>query len=383
MELLEHQDELNELLSSAEDFKVTVLLGPRRSGKTTLLRQMEVPEENCFDLENPVDQGRLENAEEVLGELRGLVVIDGFERQPELFPLMLEMATSWGGPSRFLVVGSLSPGVMRTISEVMNSKVNVIEMGGLGIRELGAEESDRLWLRGGLPESFFAESDEESAVRREAMVQAFLRRDLPGLGIDVPAERLRRFWVEAARRHGEAWNSSAVAAEVGVSHPTARAYLNLLTDSGMLRQMRPFVGEGTKRVVKAPKVYVRDSGLLHGLLGIESLEALEGSSMRELSWKGFALEQLVGVLGLKSDEMVFWATHGGAEIDLVIERGGKRYGFEFKMAEKPGVSHSMTIAKGDLVLEEVYVVYPGERSFELREGMEALGLAGIAGFELP
>jgi len=383
MAKLDRQEILDELEASVGDFKVTALLGSRRSGKTRLARSLEWSEENFFDLEDPMDQARLENPEKVMGDLRGLVVIDGIQRQPDLFPVLLDLAKSWGGPSRILVVGSESPGLMEGIAGISTSGVNVMQMGGFNCQETGAENRDRLWLRGGLPECYCAATEEESLLLRDAVVQKFLRRDLPSLGVDVPAERLRRFWVMAARHHGQPWNSSAIATELGVSHPTARSYLNLLTDSHMLRQLSPFVTEGRKRTVKAPKVYVRDSGLLHGLLEIDSTEALESSELRERSWEGFALEQLVSVLGLKEDELFFWATHGGAEMDLVVERDGRRFGFEFKLTEKPGVTHSMTIAKEDLALDAVYLVYPGERSFSLREGMEALGYAGIPEFSLP
>ena len=382
MEDVDRQDLRNELESSVSDFKVTALLGPRRSGKTSLARTLEIPDGNFFDFEDPLDQARLENPEEVLGELRGLVVIDGFQRQPDLFPVLLELATSWGGPSRFLVLGSTSPALIREVAEASAAKVNVIEMGGLSCRELGADARDWLWLRGGVPDSYFAATDEESARLRDAYVQTFLRRDLPSLGINVPAERLRRFWIEAARHHGQTWNSSSIAASIGISHPTARSYLNLLTESLMLRQLPPFITEGAKRIVKAPKVYVRDSGLLHGLLEIGTMEALKSSPLHGASWVGFALEQLVSVLRLKADEMFFWGTHGGAEIDLVVERDGRRFGFVFKLTEKPGVTHSMTIAKADLELDQVYLVHPGERSFSLREGMAALGYAGIPEFGL-
>ncbi|MEP4077540.1 ATP-binding protein [Haloferula sp.] len=373
----------HELEDSVAEFKVTVLLGPRLSGKTSLTRVLEIPEENAFDLDDPLDQARLEKPEELLSELRGLVLIDGFQRQPELLPVLLEMASGWVGPSRFLVVGSRSTEAIKEVAAASADKVTVIEMGGLSCRDLGGDAEDQRWLRGGIPGSYFAETDAASLRVRAGAVQAFLRRDLPGMGINVPAERLRQFMIGAARHHGETWNSSAIAASLGISHPTARAYLDLLTETFVLRQLRPFTSKGKKRMVKAPKVYVRDSGLLHELLEIESMEDLQSSDHRDASWEGFALEQLVSVLELKSDELFFWATHGGAEIDLVVERGGKRYGFEFKGTDKPGVTHSMTIAKADLELDQVYLVHPGEESFALREGMEALGLVGLAEFELP
>lgn len=382
MSELDRLEWLRELEASVAHFKVTALLGSPRSGKTSLARSRERPKENCFDLEDPMDQARLEHPSEVLGELRGLVVIDGFERQPDLFPVLLDLAKRWGGPSRFLVVGRASSALRKAMVGVSDSGVNVIEVAGLNVQETGVENRDRLWWRGGLPESFAAATDDESARFRDAYLQTFLRRDLPSLGIDLPAERLWRFLVMVAQHHGQPWNSSAMAAELGVSHPTARSYLNLLTECSMLRQLRPFATGGGKRLVKAPKVYVRDSGLLHGLLEFASMEALESSPLRGVSWEGFALEQLASVLRLRADEVFFWGTHGGAEIDLVVERDGRRFGFDFKVTEKPCVTHSMTIAKADLELDRVFLVYPGEPSFPLRDGMETLGFAKLGSFEL-
>lgn len=202
-----------------------------------------------------------------------------------------------------------------------------------------------------------------SARWRRSFIQTFLRQDIPSFGIDVPPERLRRFWILAAHYHGQTWNSSAIAKSLDISHTTARSYLDILTDSYVMRQLPPFVTNLKKRIVKAPKVYLRDSCLLHSLLQIETLADLQANPRYGASWEGFALEQLCAVTGLDLDETFFWGTHGGSEIDLVVERGGKRYGFEFKATEKPGVTHSMTIAREDLRLETVYLVYPGELSF--------------------
>lgn len=373
---LDDQDLWEDLQASLAEFKVTLLIGPRYCGKTRLAERLEVAESHWFDLGDPLDQARLERGRDLLAELRGLVVIDGFEREPALLPLLLELATAWGGPSRFLLVGACSPLLKRQLGESSSAKLHVLEMGALSRRELGIEGLDRLWLRGGLPESYFAASDEESVLYRERILQTMLRRDLPSLGFEMPVPRLQSFLMKVARHHGEAWNSSAVAKAVGVSHPTARAYLDLFSDTGMLRKLPPLAVEGTKRMVKAPRVYVRDSGLLHALLEIGTMEELESNDLRDRSWKGFALEQLVSEFRLRTEEMFFWATHGGADLDLVIERSGKRFGFEFKVTEKPGVTHSMTIAKADLGLEQVFLVYPGEKSFGLREGMEAVGMAG-------
>jgi hypothetical protein len=368
---------------SLDHFRVTALLGPRQCGKTTLARTCDVPRENYFDLEDPLDQARLENPRDVLGGLSGLIVIDEFQRQPDLFPILRVLADRKDRPARFLILGSASPQLMKGASESLAGRVNFIHMGGLHCGEVGVADRDRLWLRGGFPESYLAPSEEISNRWRSSFIQTFLSQDLPSFGIDVPPERLRRFWIMAAHYHGQTWNSSAIAKSLDISHTTARSYLDILTESYVMRQLPPFATNLKKRIVKAPKVYLRDSGLLHSLLQIGSLAGLQSNPRYGASWEGFALEQLCAALALEPDEVFFWGTHGGAEMDLVVERGGKRYGFEFKATEKPRVTHSMTIAKADLALEKAYLVYLGELSFPLRDGMEALGYAKIPDFRFP
>lgn len=371
------------LVDSVAHFRVTALWGPRQSGKTTLSRTFDVPRENRFDLDDPLDEARLQNPRDVLGNLTGLVVIDEFQRQPALFPVLRVLADRQDQPARFLILGSASPQLMKGASESLAGRVNFIYMGGLNCEEVGTGSRNRLWLRGGFPESYLADSDDWSSRWRRSFVQTFLRQDLPGFGIDVSPERLRRFWIMAAHYHGQTWNSSAIAKSLEISHTTARSYLDILTESYVMRQLPPFLTNLKKRVVKAPKVYLRDSGLLHTLLQIESLADLQSNPRYGASWEGFALEQLSSVLALQPDEMFFWGTHGGAEMDLIVERGGKRYGFEFKATEKPTVTHSMTIAQADLDLEKVYLVYPGELSFPLRDQMETLGYTQIPEFRFP
>lgn len=372
-----------QLAHSIQHFRVTALLGPRQCGKTTLARTFDVPRESYFDLEDPLDQARLQNPRDILGGLTGLVIIDEFQRQPDLFPILRVLADRKDQPARFLILGSASPQLMKGASESLAGRVNFIHMGGLNCGEVGTDTRNRLWLRGGFPESYLAPSDEVSSRWRRSFVQTFLRQDIPSFGIDVSPERLRRFWIMAAHYHGQTWNSAAIAKSLDISHTTARSYLDILTDALVMRQLPPFVTNLKKRIVKAPKVYLRDSGLLHSLLQIETLSDLQSNPRYGASWEGFALEQLCSVLDLEPDETFFWGTHGGAEMDLIVERGGKRYGFEFKATEKPGVTHSMTIAQADLELEKVYLVYPGELSFPLRDKMETLGYAKIPEFKFP
>lgn len=383
MAVIERHTLTGHLEDSLHHFRVTALLGPRQCGKTTLARTFDVPRENYFDLEDPLDEARLRNPRDVLGSLTGLVIIDEFQRLPDLFPILRVLADRRDRPARFLILGSASPELMKGASESLAGRVNFIHMGGLNCAEVGTATRNRLWLRGGFPESYMASSDEVSSRWRRSFVQTFLRQDIPSFGIDIPPERLRRFWIMAAHYHGQTWNSSAIAKSLDISPTTARSYLDILTDAYVMRQLPPFVTNLKKRIVKAPKVYLRDSGLLHSLLQIETSADLQSNPRYGASWEGFALEQLCAVTSLGPEETFFWGTHGGAEIDLVVERGGKRYGFEFKVTEKPGVTHSMTIAQADLDLQTVYLVYPGELSFPLRDGMEALGYPQLAGFRLP
>lgn len=383
MDHIQRQTLTRQLKDSLQHFRVTALLGPRQCGKTTLARTFDVARENYFDLEDPLDEARLRNPRDVLGSLTGLVIIDEFQRLPDLFPILRVLADRKDRPAVFLILGSASPQLMKGASESLAGRVNFIHMGGLNCGEVGTATRNRLWLRGGFPESYLAPSDEVSGRWRRSFIQTFLRQDVPSFGIDVPPERLRRFWIMAAHYHGQTWNSSAIAKSLDISHTTARSYLDILTDSYVMRQLPPFVTNLKKRIVKAPKVYLRDSGLLHSLLQIETPADLQSNPRYGASWEGFALEQLCAVTGLGPEETFFWGTHGGAEIDLVVERGGKRYGFEFKVTEKPGVTHSMTIAQADLDLQTVYLVYPGELSFPLRAGMEALGYPQLPAFRFP
>jgi predicted AAA+ superfamily ATPase len=381
--MIKRHSVIQRLDDSIKHFRVTALLGPRQCGKTTLARTLNVARGNYFDLEDPLDQARLQNPRDVLGGLRGLVIIDEFQRQPDLFPILRVLADREDQPARFLILGSASPRLMKGASESLAGRVNFIHMGGLNCEEVGTSTRNRLWLRGGFPESYLAASDAVSSRWRRSFIRTFLYQDIPSFGIDVSPERLRRFWIMAAHYHGQTWNSSAIAKSLDISHTTARSYLDILTDSYVMRQLPPYVTNLGKRVVKAPKVYLRDSGLLHSLLQIETLADLQSNPRYGASWEGFALEQLCSVLDLEADGIYFWGTHGGAEMDLIVEHGGKRYGFEFKVTEKPGVTHSMTIARTDLGLEKVYLVYPGQLSFPLRAGMETLGYADIPEFRLP
>jgi len=373
----------NLVAESLRNFRVTALLGPRQCGKTTLARSFDVPRTHYFDLEDPIDLARLQNARDVLGRLEGLVVIDEFQRHPELFPILRVLADRPDRPAGFLILGSASPDLVKGASESLAGRIHFIEMAGLNCSEVGIATRNQLWFRGGFPDSYLAPSEDVSRQWRRSFIQTFLRQDVPALGIFIAPEKLHRFWVMAAHYHGQVWNSSAIAASLSVSHPTARHYLDILTGAFVMRQLQPWLPNLKKRLVKSPKVYLRDSGLLHTLLQVEDMHSLLGHPRYGASWEGFALEQVCSVLEVESEDAYFWATQAGAEIDLIIRRGGKLYGFEFKVSEKPTVTQSMTIAAADLGLEKIFVVYPGEVSFPLREGIEAIGYSQIPELRLP
>lgn len=352
---------------------VTVLLGPRQCGKTTLARSIARGRRAAvLDLESPRDDARLAEPLLALEGLRELVVLDEIQRRPDLLPVLRVLADRRPLPARFLLLGSASPGLVRGASESLAGRVEFVDMGGFSVEEVGERQWRRLWTRGGFPEAFRARSREASAAWREGFVRTFLERDLPQLGVQVPAAMLRRFWTMLAHYHGQTWNSSAIASSLGLSQPTTRRYLDLLTDAFVVRQLPPWFENAGKRVVKSPKVYVRDSGLLHTLLGIDDEPSLESHPKLGASWEGFVLEQ---VLAWPLERQAwFWATHAGAEIDLVVVRGARRWGFEFKYADAPRMTRSIHVALADLKLDRVFVVSPGERSYPLHDRVECVCL---------
>lgn len=367
---------LREIEAGLRAAPVTALLGPRQCGKTTLARSVAVRRRGAyFDLEDAVDSARLARPQQVLGRLRGLVVLDEIQRRQELFPLLRVLADRRPAPCRFLLLGSASPSLMRRASESLAGRVRFIEMGGFGPEETGWSKAGRLWLRGAFPRSYLAPSEVRSLRWREDFIRTFLERDIPQLEVRVPAETLRRFWTMVAHYHGQTWNASEIGASLGLAHNTARRHLDLLTGAFVLRQLPPYFVNIGKRLVKAPKVYVRDSGLLHSLLGIGSLRELESHPKLGASWEGFALELVLRRTGDRG--AFFWGTHGGAEIDLVVERGGKRWGFEFKCGDAPAHTKSMRVAMRDLGLAHLWVVYPGERSYPIGERADVMALRDL------
>ncbi|MEQ8486050.1 MAG: ATP-binding protein [Pseudomonadales bacterium] len=356
---------------------VTVLTGPRQSGKTTLARQLLSEDSpNYFDLEDPVSLARLEEPRTALEPLEGLVVIDEVQRRPDLFPILRVLADRRRNPAIFLILGSASGDLMRQSAETLAGRMERIDIAGLSLAEVGAEHAAKLWRRGGFPRAYLAERESDSMAWRKQFIQTLLERDFPQWGVRVPAAALLRFWTMVAHYHGQIWNASEPARAMGVSPTTIRRYLDLLTDALVLRQLQPWHANLAKRQVKSPKVYVRDSGLLHQLLGLETEKALLSHPKIGASWEGFAIEQILAVE--PHDEAWFWASHQGAEIDLLLRRGDRLLGVECKRADAPRLTPSIRIALEDLGLERVAVVYPGARRYRLEARVETVPLTTLA-----
>jgi len=356
---------------------VVVLSGPRQCGKTTLARELLTGDSlNYFDLEDPASLARLDEPMTALTPLNGLVVIDEVQRRPELFPILRVLADRKRKPARFLILGSASGDLLRQTSESLAGRMERVTLSGFSVREVGARATERLWLRGGLPPSFLARSDGDSRRWRQQLIQTLLERDFPQWGVRVPAIALQRFWTMVAHYHGQIWNAAEPARALGVSESTARRHLDLLTDALMIRQLQPYHANLAKRQVKAPKVYVRDSGLLHQLLGIGSAKALLSHPKVGASWEGLVVEQVLDTE--PHDEAFFWATHQGAEIDLILRRGTRLLGVECKRTDAPRLTPSIRIAQEDLGLSRVCIVYPGAKRYRLADRVEAVPLVALA-----
>ena len=366
--------------SLQRSFPVTALVGARQVGKTTLSRMIAASWEGpstLFDLEHAPDRARLAEPSLALGRLRGLVVLDEVQRLPRLFETLRVLADRPGTPARFLVLGSASPALLRQSSESLAGRVAYHELSGFDLTEVGVGALDELWLRGGFPTSFLAPSDEESAEWRRQFIRTFLERDLPQLGVGVPATTLRRFWTMLAHYHGQTWNASALARSFGVSDTTVRRYLDLLESTYVVRVLPPWHANVKKRQVKAPKVYLGDTGLLHTLLGLRTREDVESHPTLGASWEGFCLETVVTCLQAKPEQCHFWATHAGAELDLLVLHRNRRLGFEFKRTDAPRVTRSMRVAMETLGLERLDVVHAGEHTFPLGERLRAVALRDV------
>jgi predicted AAA+ superfamily ATPase len=357
--------------------RVVALIGPRQAGKTTLARQI-VPADSpaYFDLEDPTSLARLSEPMMALAPIRGVVVIDEIQRRPDLFPVLRVLADRRPLPARFLILGSATPQLLRQSSETLAGRLETITLSGFGLAELGTNALARHWRRGGFPLAYLARSEQASLVWRRQFIQTYLERDLPQLGVTIPAMTLLRFWTMLAHYHGGIWNAAEAARSLGVSEPTARRYLDLMTGVFLIRQLQPWHENLKKRQVKAPKVYVRDSGLLHALLGLASERELLSHPKVGASWEGYAIEETLKAV--HHDAAYFWGTHTGAELDFLLFVRGRRYGVEVKFQDAPRLTPSMGHALEDLRLEHLTVLYPGDRRYELGARVSVVPVSELA-----
>jgi len=358
--------------------RVVALLGPRQCGKTTLARQFVPPNSlQYFDLENPRSLARLTEADTVLEPMKGLVVIDEVQLRPELFPLLRVLADRKPLPARFLILGSASPELLKQSSESLAGRIETVPLEGFRLADLGSKAMTRHWLRGGFPLSYTARSEANSLAWRKQFLQTFLERDLPQLGVQIPAVTLHRFWTMLAHYHAQVWNGSELARALAISEPTVRRYLDLLSGVFMIRQLPPWHENLSKRQLKSPKIYVRDSGLLHTLLDINTEHDLEYHPKVGASWEGYAIEEILKAV--KPDAAYYWATHQGAELDLLLFKNGMRVGVECKRKDAPSMTASMRIAVEDLKLDRLIVVYPGSQAYPLQPKVDVVPLIELIG----
>ena len=375
--MIRRTKQLSRLKTLLKDSPVVAILGARQVGKTTLAKELKKqwkPPCHSFDLERQRDLVRLADPELALEPLKGLVVLDEIQRMPNLFPLLRVLADRRPVRTRFLILGSASPEMLRQGNETLAGRIAFQTLDGLSLDEVGTKNHSKLWLRGGFPRSFLASTNSKSETWREDFISTFLERDLPQLGIRVGSPTLRRFWTMLAHYHGQIWNASEFARNFGVNHTTIRHYLDILSSALVVRQLQPWHENLKKRQVKAPKVYLTDSGLLHTLLGITNKTDLESHPKVGASWEGFVISQLTNLLNFRAHECFFWATHMGAELDLMVVRGRKRWGFEVKRTSAPTITPSMRIALTDLKLQRLFVIHAGEHSFDMTKKIRAIAL---------
>jgi len=372
--------QLSRLKSLLRDNPVVAIFGARQVGKPTLEKALQKQwKQPCptFDLERQADVVRLTDPDLALAPLKGLVILDEVQRMPDLFPLLRVLADRKPIRTRFLVLGSASPEMLRQGNESLAGRIAYHALGGFSLEEVGVKNHAKLWVRGGFPRSFTARTHSQSQQWRQDFVGTFLERDLPQLGIRVGSTTLRRFWTMLAHFHGQIWNASKFGRSFGVSDTTIRHYLDILTSAFVLRQLQPWHENVSKRQVKAPKIYLADSGLLHSLLGLTTKADIESHPCLGSSWEGFVISQVASRLNVRPDECFFWATHAGAEVDLMVVRGRKRWGFEVKRTSAPTITPSMRTALSDLKLQRLFVVHAGDHSFDMTKKIRAVALSHL------
>ncbi len=356
--------------------RAVALLGPRQCGKTTLAREfVDISSLNYFDLEDPESIVRLTDPKTALSQLKGIVIIDEIQRRPDLFPVLRVLLDRKPLPAKFLILGSASPDLLKQSSETLAGRLEIIVIGGFDLNEVGIKHKSRLWVRGGFPLSFLAKNDTDSFVWRKSFIQMFLERDLRQQGINIPALSLRRFWTMLAHSHGQIWNAADPARSLGISQPTVRHYLDILTGVFMVRQLQPWHANINKRQVKAPKIYIRDSGILHTLLGLKTETDIINYPRCGASWEGYLIEEVIR--SIEPDDAYFWATHNGAEIDLIFSKKGRLYGVECKRADSPVMTPSIRIALEDLKLKHITIVYPGKQYYSLHKKVRVMPLEAV------
>lgn len=364
--MIERPEYMHKLSTAIGRSPVTAILGARQCGKTTLARLYGGDKKaEYFDLESQPDVQRLQNPELVLGSLDGLVILDEIQRMPILFSTLRVLVDRPDNVARFLILGSASPDLVKNVSETLAGRIEFIELSGFDIRETGGVSWQSLWLRGGFPRSFLADSDTDSLVWREGFIQTFLERDIPQLGISIPSAAMRRFWAMLAHHHGQLWNASELARSMALTDKTVRSYLDILTGTFMVHQLQPWHENLRKRQVKSPKIFFQDSGLVHALLNISDMQGLLGTPRVGASWEGFALNQFMQII--KPSQAYFWSTYSGAELDLFFFHQGRRYGVEFKFNEAPRITKSIQIALRDLNLEHLWIICPCQKHYPVNK----------------
>ena len=375
--MINRQKELDTLNRLLKSYSAVGIIGARQVGKTTLAQMLTKVAKNPvthFDLENSEDLARLSDPMLALKDLRGLVIIDEIQRFQDLFQVLRVLIDRPNIKTRFLILGSASPGLLRQSSESLAGRIVFHELKGFSLQEVGINNHKQLWLRGGFPRSYLARSNDESAEWRRAFVRTFLERDIPQLGINIRSTTLRRFWTMIAHYHGQTWNASEFGRSFGVADTTVRSYLDILTSALVIRQLSPWYANISKRQVKAPKIFITDSGLVHTLLNISNMDDLEGHPKLGATWEGFVIDQVIRTIDARSEECFFWATHAGAELDLLVVRGKDRIGFEIKRTTTPAMTPSMRIALSDLKLNRLELIHAGEHTFQLSDNVRAVAL---------
>jgi hypothetical protein len=374
--MIQRSDYLKRIATALKRNPVVGLIGPRQCGKTTLAREyLSADSANYFDLEDPISLARLENPMLALKSLEGLVVIDEIQFKPEVFSILRVLSDRSECNAKFLVLGSASPQLVSAASESLAGRIETIEVTPLNTIETGNENETLLWLRGGFPRSYLASDDEASKTWRKNFIHQFLERDIPRLGIKVSPTNLRRFWMMLAHYHGQIWNGAEIGASLGLTAQTMRSYLDILSETFMIRQLAPWHENLAKRQVKSPRIYFRDSGIFHTLMGIHDYQNLTLNPKLGASWEGFALEEILRLF--QPDDIYFWKIHSGPELDLLCFKDSKRIGFEIKYADAPKLTHSMKKAFELLKLDKLYVVHPGKHSYLLAQNIEVITLSEL------